>query len=208
MVAGETAEKKFFLPVKVLSRKFRGKFLDLLKEADLNFFDEAAYLENPKDFNSLITHLYQKEWVVYCKKPFGSAQNVISYLGRYTHRVAITNNRLVKLEDGKVTFKWRDYKDSNREKQMTLSSEEFSRRFLMHVLPVGFHKIRHYGLLAPREKIERIAACKKLTGTKLVPFFELTSEDLFKKILGPDFNKCPNCGCGFLVRPSPSSLTG
>lgn len=199
----KNSREKFFLPVKVLSRKFRGKFLSYLKNADLAFYTTIADLENPVHFSSLISSLHQKEWVVYCKKPFGSAKLVISYLGRYTHRVAITNNRIISATDNQVTFTYRDYRDSNKIKEMTLSTEEFARRFLMHVLPSGFHKIRHFGLLAPRDKFERIILCKKLTGMKIVTFQPKETEDFLREMMGADFNKCPHCEHGVLARPSP-----
>ena len=199
----KNSRTKFFLPVKVLSRKFRGKFLHYLKSAELNFYSSTSDLQNPVNFLNLISSLHQKEWVVYCKKPFGNAKHVISYLGRYTHRVAITNNRIISLNDNKVTFSWRDYRDSNKVKVMTLEAEEFSRRFLMHILPSGFHKIRHYGLLAPRDKLERIIICKRLTGTKIIPFKPKETEDLLRELIGIDFNKCPQCGIGKLADSPP-----
>ena len=132
-----------------------------------------------------------------------NAKHVISYLGRYTHRIAITNNRIISVNDNKVTFSWRDYRDSNKVKFMILEVEEFSRRFLMHVLPPGFHKIRHYGLLAPKDKLERIIICKRLTGTKIIPFKPKETEDLLRELIGIDFDKCPQCGIGKLSGPSP-----
>jgi len=159
------SRKKFFIPVKVLSRKFRGKFLAYLKHAQLQFFGTTADLQHPASFQRLLTSLYQKEWVVYCKPPFKNAGCVVEYLGRYTHRVAISNSRIVKLEDDHVTFKWRDYKDNNKPKEMTVTADEFIRRFLIHVLPSGFTRIRHYGFLSPRNKATRLQLCKKLTRT-------------------------------------------
>lgn len=116
------------------------------------FFGTISDLKDPCRFHDLMSLLYHKEWVVYCKPPFKNAGCVIEYLGRYTHRVAISNNRIVKLEDGLVTFKWRDYKDSNKQKEMTVTADEFIRRFLIHVLPTGLTRIRHYGLLVPEIK--------------------------------------------------------
>ncbi|WP_027400129.1 IS91 family transposase, partial [Anaerovorax odorimutans] len=135
------SRKKFLLPIKVLSRKFRGKFLALLKKANLEFFGNS----NPFVFNDLLDSCYKKEWIVYCKPPFKTAASVVEYLGRYTHRVAISNNRILSVKNGVVTFKWRDYKDNSKWKIMTIAAEEFIRRFLMHILPQGFMKIRHYG---------------------------------------------------------------
>lgn len=177
------SRRKFFLPVKVLSRKFRGKFLFLLKKAGLAF--DAS--------------LYKSEWVVYCKPPFENASKVIRYLGRYTHRVAISNNRILKIEDGKVTFSWRDYRDGKK-KNMTLSAIEFLRRFMLHILPTGFRKIRHYGILAARDKTTRIALCQRLTQTSLLRFPAITLREKLQHWFGLDFNLCPCCGIGHLAR--------
>lgn len=188
------SRRKFFLPIRVLSRLFRGKFLHLLRQADLRFYNDLEHLENPADWNRLLDACYQKEWVVYCKPPFKTAACVVDYLGRYTHRVAISNNRILKSENGQVSFKWRDYKDGNRWKVMTLTADEFIRRFLMHILPTRFMKIRHYGLLASRDKTKRLALCKRLTGTPLVPRQILSTAQLIQKLMGRDISKCPACG--------------
>jgi hypothetical protein len=176
------------MPVKVLSRKFRGKFLALLKSADLRF-DSA---------------LYRSEWVVYRKPPFKNASKVIGYLGRYTHRVAISNHRILDLRDGNVTFSWRDYRDNNKMKTMTVSAVEFIRRFMLHVLPHGFRKIRHYGILAARGKFAKIALCKKLTRTAFVLARPAATIEILRKLLGADFDLCPRCGIGHLSRASPN----
>lgn len=183
----QDSRKKFFLPVKVLSRKFRGKFLSFLKQAGLPF--EPA--------------LYQDEWVIYCKPPFKNASKVIEYLGRYTHRVAISNRRILALKDGMVTFFWRDYRDSGKKKTMTITAAEFIRRFLMHILPSGFRKIRHYGLLASRDKSKRITLCKKLTRTKFKTSTCTTTIERLQRLFGVDFDLCPCCGIGHLARGSP-----
>ena len=181
------SRKKFFIPVKVLSRKFKGKFL-----AFLNKVEPKLYFKP----------LYAKDWVVYCKPPFGNAQRVIDYLGRYTHRVAISNNRILNVSETEVTFKWRDYRDGNKRKVMTISNMEFIRRFLLHVLPKGFRKIRHYGILAARDKTIRIARCKRLTNT--VSLFQVeTILEKLRRIFGVDFNLCPCCQSGHLARGSP-----
>ena len=187
------SKKKFFLPNRVLSSKFRGKFLALLKE------------KLPDTDKKLFDLCYAQKWVVYCKPPFASADKVISYLGRYTHRVAISNNRILNIRDGKVTFRWRDYADGNKVKTMTITAEEFIRRFLLHVLPSGFRKIRHYGIFAFRNKSARMALCRRLTNTPM-PKPSLSAIDRMRRILGTDFNLCPCCKQGFLSRDSPFSF--
>lgn len=185
------SKKKFFLPVRVLSAKFRGKFLALLKARFPTL--------NP----SLLHRCYRQKWVVYCKPPFDSAGKVISYLGRYTHRVAISNDRILSLKDGMVTFRWRDYSHENQVKLMTLDAEEFIRRFLLHILPSGFRKIRHYGLFASRDKGKRLALCRRLTGsTPPAPVLPVAA--LLERILGKDFNLCPRCNVGHFAREPPS----
>lgn len=203
------SRKKFFIPVKVLSRKFRGKFLAYLKHAKLQFFGSTAALRHPATFQKLLTTLYQKEWVVYCKPPFKNAACVVEYLGRYTHRVAISNSRIVKLEDDRVTFKWRDYKDDNKQKEMTVTADEFIRRFLIHVLPPGFTRIRHYGFLSPRNKATRLQLCKKLTRTPVSALAKTkrTTLEFLQQILGQDFARCPCCGVGHMSRASPAEQT-
>ena len=196
------SKKKFFIPVKVLSRKFRGKFLHYLKEEKLKFYGKNKELENRQNFDELIAKLYNKEWVVYCKEPFQDARSVIRYLGRYTHRVAISNNRILKEENGYITFKYRDYKDNKKEKEMTITAEEFIRRFLLHILPPRFMKIRHYGLLGNRNKKMKLAECKKLTKTANIEKLEITTLEILKKTLGVDFNLCPSCHKGHLLAPN------
>ena len=194
----EKSKDKFFIPVKVLSRKFRGKFLYYLKESytKLKFYSELKELYNRENFDSLVNSLHKKEWVVYCKKPFKSSTHVIEYLGRYTHRVAISNNRILKLENDMVTFKWRDYRDNNKQKEMTISAVEFMRRFLLHILPTGLTKIRHYGFLGNRNKNTKLRLCQKLTGGKLKPLEKrkLTAAEIILKITGRDITKCSCCG--------------
>lgn len=142
---------------------------------------------------------------MYCKPPFASADKVISYLGRYTHRVAISNNRILNMQDGSVTFRWRDYADGNKMKIMTVTAEEFIRRFLLHILPCGFRKIRHYGIFSFRNKSARMALCRRLTNTPM-PLTTVPILDRLRRILGTDFNLCPCCKRGFLSRDSPSSF--
>lgn len=198
------SRKKFFIPVKVLSRKFRGKFLYYLKQLyaqnKLEFYGSQTYLADNKGFEKLLSSLYGKEWVVYCKPPFKNAACVVEYLGRYTHRVAISNNRIISIENDSVSFKWRDYKDNSKHKVMTLSVEEFIRRFLIHILPNGFMKIRHYGLLGNRNKTTKLKICKQLTHTSLLSEGKATTLQLIQKLTGIDISKCPYCGSENLKR--------
>jgi hypothetical protein len=192
------SRKKFFIPVKVLSRKFRGKFLYYLKQLycqkKLEFHGSQAYLSDDKEFEKLLSSLSRKDWIVYCKPTFKNAACVVEYLGRYTHRVAISNNRIVSINNDTVTFKWRDYKDDNKHKVMTLSADEFIRRFLIHILPSGFMKIRHYGLLGNRNKRTKLKICKQLTHTPLLTKEKASMLQLIQKLTGIDLSKCPICG--------------
>lgn len=201
------SRKDFFIPVKVLSRKFRGKFLFYLKRAyydkKLKFAGSIKYLNDKYEFQCFKDNLYNKEWIVYCKPPFQNAEHVLEYLGRYTHRVAISNNRIVKFEEGFVTFKWRDYKDSNKQKLMKVTAEEFIRRFLMHILPSKFVKIRHYGILSNRNRNLKLKKCKALTGSLLLKsegsIEKLTAAELLLKLTGKNINQCPCCKIGKMV---------
>jgi len=189
----------FFLPVRVLSRLFRGRFLDRLAAAHaagrLKFFGDHATLADPQAFAAFVAPLRQTEWVVYAKRPFGGPQAVLAYLSRYTHRVAIANSRLLALDDKTVTFKWKDYrsKESNRYKAMTLAIDEFIRRFLIHVLPKGFHRIRHYGLFAKPSCADNIARARQLLAASQD---EIVSADA-KKI--EHINCCPCCGGRMII---------
>jgi hypothetical protein len=196
---------EFFLPVKILSRLFRGKFLAYLKEAyekgKLLFPGKIVPLNEKVAFNALLKDLYAQEWVVYCKPPFGSPEMVMDYLGRYTHRVAISNDRLVKLEGGRVTFRYRDRSDNDTVKRMTLDAAEFIRRFLLHILPDGFMKIRHYGILSNRNRKSKLAVCKKLLGApcRHENREKESWQDLLTRITGTDPRICPYCGKGNMV---------
>jgi hypothetical protein len=158
--------KRFFLPVKVLRRRFRRNFLVLLSSAfrrrKLRLFGGLQHLNKPTEFDRLLRQLRNHNWVVHARRPFGSPEHVVHYLARYTHRVAIANGRLISLQDGQVTFRWRDSADGNRQKLMTVDAVEFIRRFLLHVLPTGFVKIRHFGFLANRRRREALALCRTL----------------------------------------------
>lgn len=177
-----------------MAKKFRGKFL---------YYFKQKYEKDGLQYQSLISSLYRKDWYVYCKRPFKTTNSVLSYLGRYTHRVAISNHRIISMQDGQVSFKWRDYKDGSKEKVMTISTTEFMRRFLLHILPPQFTKIRHYGFLASAAKKKKLRLCKKLTGAKLtLPKEKLSTVDLIKKLTGRDITLCPCCGSP-LCRASP-----
>ena len=195
-------EEDFFIPVKVMSKVFRGKFLYYLKQEKLDFYGENKYLENPANYDSLIQKMYNKDWIVYCKEPFKNAECVIQYLGRYTHRVAISNERIIEVTDETVTFKWRDYKDNNKMKEMTVTIEEFIRRFLLHILPQHFMKIRYYGILGNRNKKKKLLKCKILTRTKIYINKKLPALELLKQTLGKDFNLCPACKKGHMLIPN------
>lgn len=158
--------KGFFLPVKVLSRVFRGKFLAFLRQAfseeKLVCCGQISHLAQKGHFDQWLAELNRIEWVVYAKPPFGSPEQVLKYLARYTHRVAISNHRLLEFKDGRVTFSYKDYAAGNLTKTMTLETPEFTRRFLQHVLPSGFVRIRHYGFLANRDRKQKLALCRQL----------------------------------------------
>ncbi|KZL89228.1 IS91 family transposase [Clostridium magnum] len=196
-----SSRKDFFIPVKVLSRKFRGKFLYYLKKEyynnpKLKFVNEAEDLKYKDIFQCFIDKLYKKNWIVYCKPPFGSAEHVIEYLGRYTHRVAISNNRIIAFQNSYVVFKWRDYSDNNKEKYMTVTAEEFIRRFIMHILPPKFVKIRHYGILSNRNRTTKLKKCKrilKMSVSKNESVSKLSTAELLLKLTGIDINICPCC---------------
>ncbi len=167
-IACKNRKKPFFLPVKVLSRVFRGKFLDLLRKAfqqgELHFYGNLAALSQPLRFEQYLEASRRNDWVVHAKPPFGGPEQVLKYLARYTHRVAISNSRLISLENGKVTFRWKDYAHGNHKKTLTLDAAEFIRRFLLHVLPSGFMRIRHFGLFANRLRQTKLALCRQLLG--------------------------------------------
>ena len=171
-----------------------GPLLIYQKQEDLKIVEE---------FDKFISSLYAKDWIVYCKPPFKNANSVIEYLGRYTHRVAISNSRILNIDNGKVTFKWRDYRDNNKMKIMVLSADEFIRRFILHILPPRFMKIRHSGLLRNRNKTKKLTLCKSLTNTKVLTKENISPLEILKKVSGKDFNLCPVCGIGHLIRPSP-----
>ena len=175
-----------------------------MKQEKLNLCKEIEYLKIQQEFDNLSSLLYSQDWVVYCKPPFKNANSVIEYLGRYTQRVAISNNRILSIENNKVTFKWRDYRDNNKMKTMTLEADEFIRRFILHILPPRFMKIRHFGLLGNRNKTKKLTLCKSLTNTKVLAKENISTLELLKRVTGKDFNLCPECGIGHLLRPVPT----
>jgi hypothetical protein len=180
----------FFLPVRVLSRVYRGKFLAGLRTLHARGkLQMPPLLQAATAFQSWLSPLYQKDWVVYAKPPFGGPEQVLKYLARYTHRVALSNHRLAKLEDGRVTFRYRDYADARKEKLLTLSAEEFLRRFVQHVLPKGFMKIRHYGLLSSRHREARLRQARRL----LLPRLALSGSSR-EGIKPAEPARCPACG--------------
>jgi hypothetical protein len=202
------SKKDFFIPVKVLSCLFRGKFLDGLKReyeaGELSFPGQIEELKEASTFKRFLTNLYYQPWVVYCKPPLKHPEKVVNYLGRYTHRVALSNDRLVKMEDNRVTFRWRDSADNNKIKLLTLEAFEFIRRFLLHVLPSQFVKIRYYGILSHRSRKGKLLRCKKLLG---VSTSEEPNEgpkeswqDLLTRITGIDLRVCPYCGKGKMIQ--------
>jgi hypothetical protein len=197
-----SCRKGFFLPVNVLSVLFKGKFLCLLKncfkKGSLVFTGGTRHLQAPETFHSFCNQFYHKKWVVYCKAPFGGPKGVLKYLGRYTHRIAISNNRILANLDGRVFFRWRDYADDNRQKIMNLTADEFIRRFLLHVLPDRFIRIRHFGLLANRNRKKNIASCHKMFGVEKGPKEKKreTWREQLLRICGIDVNVCPVCQKG------------
>ncbi len=185
----------YFLPKGVLREIFRGKFVDALEQAfqngHLRFEGDLKLLAQPKIFAAWLRPLYRKDWVVYLKRPFGGPEYVLHYLGRYTHRVAISNHRLVSLTDGQVTFRWRDSAHHNEQKLLPLSLNEFLCRFLLHILPKGFVRIRNFGFLANRKRATLLPLCFQLLGSAQQPLAEQhasSTEDC------PDLWRCPKCG--------------
>lgn len=191
--------KKFFIPVKVLSKMFRGKFLRYLKEAyaknKLEFYGSIENHKDPYMFQGLVDLLYKKDWYTYAKRPFSGPEAIIEYLARYTHRVAISDNRIVSIANGQIGFKWKDYKDGSKQKEMKLAADEFIRRFLLHVLPTGFMKIRYYGILANRNKKTKLVLCQKLTHilNDTSTFKKLSKCELLMKVTNGKAFLCPCC---------------
>ena len=206
----------FFLPVRVLSRLFRRMFLEQLQKAfdagTLRFFSTLEFLSDQQAFAKYLAGTKKNEWVVYAKPPFGGPKQVLDYLGRYTHRVAISNNRLLDIDNGKIRFRWKDYRHGSAKGVMTLDADEFIRRFLLHVVPTGFMRIRHYGFLANCHCEAKLACCRRLLGApaqtspSLAASAERTSDsgqdyrDHYEKLTGNSLRMCPHCKTGHMVR--------
>jgi hypothetical protein len=200
----------FFLPVKMLSRFFRGKFLAMLKTAhrrgELTLAGRLQPLASPAAFNSWLTPIYQKEWVVYAKPPWNGPQQVLKYLARYTHRVAIGNSRLVSIDNGQVSFRYKDYRNQHQQRTLKLPATEFIRRFMMHVVPRGFMRIRYYGFLANTHRDKQLDKIRKLLGAhQPAPTSQEQPQDCQHD--DPCSQRCPNCNCGTMwaidVSPRP-----
>jgi hypothetical protein len=195
----------FFLPVRVLSRKFRGRFLHYLEKAfaagALNFFSAHRHLHEPAAFRRHLAPVRDTEWVVYAKRPFAGPAQVLDYVGRYTHRVAISNNRLVSMQGDQVRFRWKDYRDGNRQKTMSLQAGEFIRRFLIHVLPDGFHRIRYYGFLGNCHRARKLDLCRELLRMARVAPTDPPADyrDRYEALTGKALRQCPHCRTGIMV---------
>ena len=188
----------FFLPVKILSRLFRGKFLAMLKAAhrrgELTLEGRLEPLASPRAFNSWLTPLYHKKWAVYAKPPWNGPQHALKYLARYTHRVAIANSRLQSSDGGQVTFRYKDYRNQHRQRTLTLSATEFIRRFMMHVVPRGFMRIRYYGFLANTHRERQLDKIRKLLRADQPASSSQEEEE--SQLEEPRSQRCPNCNCG------------
>jgi len=199
------SRRKFFIPVLVLSALFKGKFLFYLKKAyaeqELTFAGSIDHLKSRRNFNDLVALLYRKDWVVYTKKPFRDSSQIINYLGRYSHRVAITNSRIKSIEGDLVAFSVKDYRDG-RKKTITLQSSEFIRRFMLHVLPKSFCKIRYYGLFATRNRSKVLARCRQAMGKvkSVSRFTGLTWQQQFQLVSGKNIDLCPTCQTGRMTQ--------
>jgi hypothetical protein len=198
----------FFLPVRVLSRLFRRLFLESLQKAfdsgKLQFFAALEPLRERLEFTRQMARTKNSEWVVYVNRPFAGPAQVLDYVGRYTHRVAISNNRLLDIENDQVRFQWKDYRDGDQIKTMTLSADEFIRRFLLHVLPDGFQRIRYYGFLGNRNRQHKLDQCRRLLGM-LLPDHNSASppekdyRDHYEDLTGCSLRRCPKCQHGRMV---------
>lgn len=193
------SNKKFFLPVKALSNIFRGILCLLIEQAVIK--NELILPENTINFQILKNQCYQKNWVIYCQKPFAGPEAIVNYLGNYTHKVAISNHRIKAFEGGKVTFSYKDYKTNALLRDITLEAGEFIRRFFQHVLPCGFYKIRYFGIFALCNTGTKLEACRNLiSGKCYLPVLEgLNAMEVWQVITGRDLTCCPKCGTGRMV---------
>ncbi|MCI0719827.1 MAG: IS91 family transposase [Acidobacteria bacterium] len=197
----------FFLPVRVLSRLFRRLFLKFLEKAfnsgKLRFFSSLQTLHDRQVFLHHLAPVRKQEWVVYAKRPFAGPQQVLDYVGRYTHRVAISNHRLIDIDDGQVQFRWKDYRDNHQQKTMSLSADEFIRRFLLHVLPEGFQRIRYYGFLGNRHRQKKLERCRQLLemDDQALCAAEplLDYRDRYEALTGSSLRECPVCHKGSMI---------
>jgi hypothetical protein len=197
----------FFLPVRVLSRLFRRLFLEALQHVfdsgKLAFFNAQEPLRDRRAFVQFVDRMKDVDWVVYAKRPFAGPQHVLDYVGRYTHRVAISNNRLLDIENGQVCFEWKDYRAGGQVKTMTLSADEFIRRFMLHVLPDGFQRIRYYGFLGNRYRKQKLEQCRRLLGmpdrADPTDTAEKDYRDRYEELTGISLHQCPQCKQGRMV---------
>ena len=202
-----SSKNNFLFRTSSMMLAFKNIYIKGLKElknsGELIFPGNTAKYENDAEFHRLINKIAKKKWCGYSKAPFSGPEKVLEYLGRYTHRVAISNYRIQSMENGKVTFTWKDRSDDNKTKVMTLEAEEFMRRFLLHVLPKGFRKIRYFGFMSPRFKTENIRIIRELIGKNgdvFVPPVKETTEEMMLRVTGKDVNCCPSCGKGRMVQ--------
>ncbi|MCP4266755.1 MAG: IS91 family transposase [Candidatus Brocadiaceae bacterium] len=203
-----TKKKKFFVHVNVISDLFKKKFLYCFKglylSGKLKFVGKVTHLGKRHEFEKLYEKLFKKKWITYIKRPFGGPEQVVDYLGRYTHRVAISNERIIQLENDRVTFRYRDSRDGNKNKLMTLDVFEFIRRFLLHILPFKYFKIRYYGLFSNRNRKKKIKICREILGLidndREEQSHKESWEELLFRLTGKDPRICPCCGKGRMVR--------
>lgn len=193
------AKEDFFLPIKVIEAKFRGKVLAKLKEEKLEFYKEIEYLKDKGELNKYLSGLYEKPWICYCKPPFQDVKSVYKYLAKYVYKVCMANERIERIFEKSVTFKYKDSDDRSISKKMNLKGEEFIRRFLLHVLPKNFMKIRYYGLFSGRGKKERIKRLKIITKTKNNESKLLDKLELLNKINGFDVRICQKCSGNLIL---------
>ena len=192
--------------MRVLSRLFRRLFLEALEKAyadgQLQFFSELESLSDPQAFTRYLTPLRHNEWVVYAKPPFGGPQQVLEYLGRYTHRVAISNERLLDLQQHQVSFRWKDYRHPQRPKVMTVPADEFIRRFLLHSLPPGFQRIRYYGFLANCHRVAKLNFCRQCLAAPCSDLLPRPADyrDFYALLTGWNLRRCPRCGIGTMTQ--------